>query len=325
MRGAGLVWILDRMPNERFSYRIRVMRDEETLLALRAQGSWPGAGSNYFCLRDSGPLRDDGTDVPVELERVPVVAFDRYGARLAVVLDRPRHKRCDFLFLEKESKATPGERYEQIFWRTEAALKARRTLSKLTLGRAKTDLTVAVDSRERYGWRFPGCKIERRALAVGDYALLVDGAPVAIVERKTLDNLLAEFGRMPAFHQVLGELEKVPGHALVIEADYARVLDPKTWPLYSVAFRAQAVAEIFALHPALRVVFAGNRKMANAWTRAYFAAWKENAEANSMPLFERGPSSGLDTPSLDAGTVVPLTRPAIRKRSRRGTGAPRSS
>jgi hypothetical protein len=295
MADAGLIWVLDRMPNERFPYRVRVQRGDETLLALRAQDRWPAAGANYFCLRDKGSRQDDGADPPEEVERVPVVSFDRYGSRLAVVLDRPRYKRCDFLFLEKKSKSRPGERYEQIFWRTETALKARRTPSKLTLRQPAADLTVVVDSRELYGWRFPDCRVERRALAVGDYALLVDGKHVAVVERKTLDNLIAEFGRMPAFHQTLGELEKVPGHALVIEADYARVIDPKRWPAYSAAFRAQAIAEIFAFHPALRVVFAGNRKLANAWTRSYFAAWKERLEAERMPLFDAvvQPSEGL--------------------------------
>jgi hypothetical protein len=294
MEAAQPIWILERVSSPRFPYRLRVVRGDETLLALRAQDKWPAAGKNYFCLRDAGPRDDDGPDAPVELERVPVVSFDRYGRRLAVALDRGRFKRCDFLFLEKELKGRPGERYEQIFWRTETALRQRRPTKKLTLDGLAKGLNVVIDSRERYGWTFPGCTVERRALAVGDYALLDDGELVAVVERKTEDNLLAEFGRMPVFHQILGQLEKVPGHALVIEADYARILDPKRWPQYSPAFRAKAVAEIFAFHPALRVVFASSRKLANEWTRAYFAAWKENAETGVMPLFENRP---LDNPN----------------------------
>jgi hypothetical protein len=72
---------------------------------------------------------------------------------------------------------------------------------------------------------------------------------------------------------------------LVIEADYARIIDPKRWPQYTPTFRVKAVAEIFAFHPALRVVFASSRKLANEWTRAYFAARKQELDATMLPLF----------------------------------------
>lgn len=33
-----------------------------------------------------------------------------------------------------------------------------------------------------------------------------------------------------------------------------------------------AIAELYAVHPGLRIVFCANRKMANEWARNYFAA-----------------------------------------------------
>lgn len=50
---------------------------------------------------------------------------------------------------------------------------------------------VAIDTREKYGWKFSSrpLVIERRALVAGVYAVVVDEAVVAVVERKTLDNL----------------------------------------------------------------------------------------------------------------------------------------
>jgi hypothetical protein len=96
---------------------------------------------------------------------------------------------------------------------------------------------------------------------------------------------------------VAAQLEKMPGHALVIEADYARILDPKRWPHYTPAFRVKAVAEIFAFHPALRVVFASSRKLAQEWTRANFAARKEDVEAAPLPLFLQRREPMVDFPS----------------------------
>jgi len=52
-------------------------------------------------------------------------------------------------------------------------------------------LTIAIDTRERYGWKFAGrpAAIQRRALPAGDYAAIAAAAVVAVVERKTLENL----------------------------------------------------------------------------------------------------------------------------------------
>jgi hypothetical protein len=95
---------------------------------------------------------------------------------------------------------------------------------------------------------------------------------VAVVERKTFENLLADFGVMPALHQRLLELAGYEHHALVIEAPYEDFLTDKKVHDYTPAFCARAIAELYALHPRLRVVFCANRKTANEWTRNYFAA-----------------------------------------------------
>jgi len=95
---------------------------------------------------------------------------------------------------------------------------------------------------------------------------------LAVVERKTLDNLLADFGMMPVLHQRLAELAARPNHALVIEASYADFLNPKRVHHYTPGFCARAIAEIYALHPALCIVFCANRKAANEWTVHFFGA-----------------------------------------------------
>ena len=76
---------------------------------------------------------------------------------------------------------------------------------------------------------------------------------LAVVERKTLDKLLADFGTMPALHQRFAELAAKDNHDLVIEAPYADFLNPKKIHHYNPSFCA-------------------NRKIANEWTRHFFAA-----------------------------------------------------
>jgi len=260
-------WILESTPDVKFPYRLSIKRGEKFILCLRVQDRWPGAKGHIFCLREqtrewSPPLQ--------EVERIRVLSLRRFGKRLAVVLDRPQKKRCDFLFLEKAYKTREGT-YEQIFWRTEKALRERRPRVKLTV-HGSPHLHIAIDVNERYPWPFAGCSTERVALPVGDYALLDDEGIRAVVERKTMDNMLADFAQMPAFHQKLAELESYPHSALVIEANYSDFLKPEKLKFYPPSFARRALAEIAALHPRTHVIFGGNRKLAREWTMGFFTA-----------------------------------------------------
>ena len=107
---------------------------------------------------------------------------------------------------------------------------------------------------------------------MGDYALKDGNMILALVERKTFDNLLHEFGKMPIFHHQLSELEAYRHAALVIEANYSDFLNPNKMKHYPPAFASKAVAELHALHPNLTIVFAGNRKLAREWTHQFFFA-----------------------------------------------------
>ncbi|MGB4705087.1 MAG: ERCC4 domain-containing protein [Candidatus Saccharicenans sp.] len=260
-------WVLEATGHSKFPYRIRIVKGEENLLCLRVQDRWPGTKGHIFCLRED----PQGTLYPAqEIERVPVISLKQYGKRLAVVLDRTLNKRCEFLFLKKKYKQKEGE-YEQIFWRTRSNLIQRKIRSKLT-ARGWPELHIAIDKSERYPWNFAGCRVERRTLPAGDYALITQDGLRAVVERKTFENLIGEFGRMPLLHQALGELEAYRYSALVIEANYADFLNPKKLRFYKPSFASRALAELQALHPNLIIVFAGNRKLAREWTLQFFTA-----------------------------------------------------
>ena len=293
------VWILERIASQRFPYRIRIVQGDRILLALMVQSPWPGAGTQVFCLRDE-TLEAETLEV---VEVVPVLSLQRYGKRLAVVLGRRTNKRCDFLFLKKRYKNKEGE-YEQIFWRTQQSLKTRRKGYILPAWKAPK-VTIYVDKNERYPWRFPGCRVERLSLPVGDYALAGKEGFLAVVERKTFENLLAEIGRLDAFHQALGELEAYPHNALVIEASYPDFLDSGKVHSHAPSVVARALADISALHPGLKVIFAHSRKGANEWCRRFF-------ESISYHLFhEEIPLGVEETVGIYTGVKSPPTDPIM--------------
>ena len=262
--------VLERCASERFPYRLQIIRENKPWLVLRTQDRWPTAGRHIFCLREEGPPEPD--EVLEELERVDIIAFNERGKRVSVILNRKRYKRCDFLFLKKTYKSRPGESYEQIFWLTQRSIEQHRPAFKLVSRPGNAGIVIRIHSNEKYPWRFPGALTERGAISAGDYALVDADKVLAVVERKTLDNLLADFGMMPVLHQRLAELAACDNHALVIEASYGDFLNPKKVHHYAPSFCARAIAELYALHPTLRIVFCANRKVANEWTRHFFEA-----------------------------------------------------
>jgi hypothetical protein len=102
-------WILERTQDDRFPYRLQMMRGNKPWLMLRTQDRWPTAGRHIFCLREERPPEPD--EVLKEVGQVDI-AFNERGRRISIVLDRRRYKRCDFLFLKKSYKRKPGESYE---------------------------------------------------------------------------------------------------------------------------------------------------------------------------------------------------------------------
>lgn len=264
------VWTVERTQQRRFPVRIAIEQDGRLILAVRAQSPWPGPGQQVFCLRER---LDDPEEFREPLERVEVAHLAQVGRKLTVVLDRPSRKRCEFLVVRRERQGG-GEPYEQIFFRTESGIRAHRSRTRVELLPSSVPaLTIAVDTAERYPWRFPHATVVRRKLAAGDYAALRGGAEVAVVERKSFDNLLVDIGSIQALHQQLEDLARLPAAALVVEAQYGDFLDERRlagrWPP---AHTARVLAELAALHPRLPIVFAGSRKLANAWCASFFAA-----------------------------------------------------
>jgi hypothetical protein len=290
-------WIVERTAHRRFPYRITIRQGSRVLLAVRAQSSWPGPGQQIFCLREREIDPEEATE-PVE--RVPVAHLGKVGRKLTVALDRQGRKRCEFLSVLKPLAG--GATREQIFFRTESAIRAHRSRTRMELLPGAVPLVVAIDSGEHYPWRFPGATVRRRRLPVGDYALLLGERTAATVERKSFDNLLGDIGALQALHHHLSQLASRPCPALVVEAQYADFLDERKvrgrWP---VEHLARVLAELAALHPGLPIVFAGNRKLGNAWCHRFFVACATREESPQLELVREAMAGydGASEGSLD--------------------------
>lgn len=273
-------WTVERTTNRRFPFRLSVEQGGRLIFAVRAQALWPGPGQNIFCLHEQGA---DPAELLEVVERVPVSALTRVGRKLTLALDRPQRKRCEFLTVLKPKRDGAGT-YEQVFFRTESGIRAHRSGGRVELRTAGAALSVVIDSAEKYPWTFPGAAVTRRKLPVGDYALMDGERLVAVVERKSFDNLLGDIGSIQALHHQLADLASNEVAAFVIEAEYGDFLDAARlkghWPA---AHLARVLGELSALHPRLPIVYAGNRKMANAWTHQFFLSLSARGAAAAAP------------------------------------------
>ena len=85
--------------------------------------------------------------------------------------------------------------------------------------------------------------------------------------RRMVERLRPVIGRMLVVAQQNPEVYQQKGYRT-----YEDFLTSKKVHHYTPAFCARAIAELYAVHPKLRMVFCANRKTANEWTRNYFVA-----------------------------------------------------
>jgi ERCC4-type nuclease len=268
------VWIIRKTQNPKFPFRLTISDGKKVLLDLYIQDKWPGTKGNIFCLRVFSGVEPE--DEGPEVERVSVWRYGVYGKRATVILDRARQKRCSFLFLTRAYKQKEGE-YEQIFWQTQQGLSQHKSSYKLSYNK-KENLRVFVDTGERYPWKFPGAEEIRENLPLGDYCIKDEYGILAVAERKTFNNLMAEFSNLKKFHQHLSELENCRHGVLIVEANYADFLNKEKIKPYKGFFAAKAVGELQASHPQLPVIFAGNRKLAIVWAYNFFSNIKAKSK-----------------------------------------------
>jgi hypothetical protein len=228
-------------------------------VVLKARAPWP-VTARVYCHRFEEPWPQDAEIV----ERTPVLLCKRRGAAVDLVLDRARLARSQFVFNKVKGR-------EAIFWQTQKTARAAnpggRIPRRRRLGEA---VTITVDTRERYPYRFAQQAAEtmRATVAAGDYAIhSPEGRLLAAVERKSLDNLATTLSDGTLAFQ-LQRLAELPLAAVVVEARYTALFKLEH---VNGNWLADQLARLQVRYPEIQLVFADSRRYSEDWTYRFLA------------------------------------------------------
>jgi ERCC4 domain len=229
-------------------------------LVLKVRDTWPRTAKVYCHRAEAWP------DEPEILERVAIRSCRRRGVAIDLVLDRPRENRSQLVFTRIQ-----GGR-EGIFWQSARTTRQARPGIRVPRRRAAglAELTILVDTRERYPYRFAHqqATTERRALPVGDYGIAHDDELVAVVERKSLADLTRRLvdGQLA---YALADMSTLPRAAVVVEDRYPNLFKLEhTKP----GFVAEMLAALTVRYPTVPITFCETRPLAEEWTYRFLGA-----------------------------------------------------
>jgi hypothetical protein len=250
-------------------------------LVLKAGDDWPRTAKVYCHQVEAWP---DGIETT---EEVPVRSCTRRGAAVDLVLDRALRSRSQFVFTHLKNGR------EAVFWQTPKTTRAARPGVRLPGRRASgiEALEILVDTREHYPYRFAHQKASsaRQALPVGDYAVVQEDRIVALVERKSLQDLAKGLTDGSLAFQ-MADLASYPCAAVVVEAPYAAVFKHEH-------VRGGRLADLVGRHqvryPAVPIAFCGTRPLAEEWTFRFLGA------ALAFDLDERTSGAAPGGPATD--------------------------
>jgi hypothetical protein len=230
-------------------------------LVLRARDTWPRTAKIY-CHR-AGDLWSDELEVVQEVE---VKSCTRRGVAIDLVLARGKENRSQFIFTRLK-----GGR-EAIFWQTARTTQASQPAVRIPGRRASwlADLQITVDTRERYPYRFSKQQtdINRAALPVGDFGVVHDGEVVALVERKSLQDLAKGLSDGGLAFQ-MADLATYPRAAVVVEDKYSSIFKHK---FVAGGTLADLLARVQVRYPSVPIVFCETRPLAEEWTFRFLGA-----------------------------------------------------
>lgn len=256
------------------AYVLRVPLPRGEDLVLSSEVSWPGDGP-VVCRPAAWP------DDAVVVEEIGVVEVRRHGPSIDVVLDRHQRGWCQLTVGpdEVDDRGSYVGDQDVVWWQDAAALALAPPRQRMATARERgvEELVITVDTREQRAWTFdehPARTVTEK-LDVGDYAVLLDGEPVGVVERKKRSDFASGLMRGRALPQ-LAELSRLQRAAVVVESSYANVLRSKR---IARARMADLVATAQASYPTVPTVFAGSRDSAQEWTWHFLAAALAHARA----------------------------------------------
>jgi len=246
-------------PDSALPFLLRVPLSPRPVV-LKARETWPRTAKVYCHRADEWP------EDPDVVERTAVRSCTARGPAVDLVLDRGRENRSQLVFTRLK-----GGR-EAIFWQSARTARKARPGVRTPTARASglAELRIEVDRRERYPYRFAAQQAStvRASLPCGDYGVRRDGDLVAVVERKSLEDLARSLvdARLPA---QLAELSAMAHAAVVVEERYSRLF---TLPYVKPGFVADLLARVQVRWPSVPVFFAETRPLAQEWTYRFLAA-----------------------------------------------------
>jgi hypothetical protein len=252
-------------------------------MVFRTSGTWPRTKA-LFCYPVASAEWPENPEI---IERVPVRSCARRGAAIDLVADRSRENRSQLVF-------TMARGREAVFWQSPRTRKQARPNVNTPTARASgiPDLEVIVDTRERYAYSFNSQQVRttNRALPCGDYGTEWEGRLIAVVERKSLPDLVSSLtnGKL---RYALAELSTLPRAAVVVEDRYSQLFK---LDYVRPALVADGLAELQLRWPSVPVVFLETRQLAQEWTYRFLAAaraWAATEDAMVERMKVDGPTA----------------------------------
>jgi ERCC4 domain len=282
-------------PDSRLPYLLRLPLGGG--MVFRTSGTWPRTKA-LFCY----PVDADQWPADPEIvEQVPVRSCARHGAAIDLVLARGRENRSQLVF-------TTARGREAVFWQSPRTRKQARPNVTTPTARAAgiAELEIVVDTREQYAYRFTTQQVSvvKRALPCGDYGTTVAGQLVAVVERKSLADLVSSLidGTL---RYALGDLAALPRAAIIVEDRYSQIFKlDRIRP----ALIADGLAELQVRWPAVPVVFGETRQLAEEWTYRYLAAAHTWAQSE-LAITDR---TGIPAETVTAPDAPPPSTAEVR-------------
>lgn len=264
MADAAATFLIARNPDPDSSlpYLLRLPIDGG--IELKARAPWPATARVYCHPVEAWPA---GAET---VEEVPIRHCARRGRAIDLTLDRGRNNRSQFVFTEPDPGRAGGR--PMIFWQTARTVRRARPGQRAPTRRAPgpRTLTIEVDSRERYAYRFAARDVEcrRSALPCGDYAVRAGEQLLAAVERKTLEDYIHSLvdGSLPF---ALSELAALRSAIVVVEGRYSELLNAAH---LQPGWLAELTARLHVRYPTVPTVFCDSRKLAEDFTHRFLAA-----------------------------------------------------
>lgn len=269
-------------PDSTLPYLLRIPLGDGII--LKAKEAWPRT-SKVYCHR----VDDWPADAEI-VERVPTRSCVRRGAAIDLVLDRSRENRSQLVF----TRIRGGR--SAIFWQSARTTKQARPAVRLPTARAAgiPELEIVVDSQERYGYTFKDQQVttRRSRLPAGDYGVMLQDSLLAVVERKSLADLVSSLTTGKLRYQ-LADLAAVPRAAVVVEDRYSQVFKSQH---VRPAVIADGLAECQLRWPSVPVLFLETRALAQEWTYRFLAgalAASEHEYGGEVAVRELAPARPL--------------------------------